>query len=105
MDIKETCEVCGYVSHLGAVSQHHLIPKSVTKEAGVPESATVSLCCNCHFELHTWYRMKVADMVYDPETKRFKAGSWDERVKDYESAFRDFKKYKDEQRKTPRESR
>ena len=99
MDIKETCEVCRCVSNLGAVAPHHLIPKSVTKQAGVPESAAISLCGNCHFELHTWYRTKVTDMVYDPKTKRFRAKSWDEKVRDYESAFKGFKKYKDEQRK------
>ena len=99
MDIEESCKVCGYVSHLGAVAQHHLIPNSITKQAGMPEPAMTSLCCNCHLELHTWYRTKVMDMVYDPETKRFRAKSWDEKVKDYESAFNEFRKYKDEQRK------
>ena len=98
-DIKEACEVCGYVSHLGAVAQHHLIPKDVTEQAGMPKSETVSLCCNCHFELYGWYRMKVADMVYDTATKRFGAKSWDEKVKDYKFAFKAFREYKDKQRK------
>jgi len=102
MDVGETCEACGYVSHLGAVARHHLIPQSVTKQAGMPESATVSLCCNCHFELHTWYRIKNVDMVYDPAAMRFRAKTWNEMVKEYESAFRAFKKYKGEQRKIRR---
>ena len=104
-DIGETCEVCEYVSHLGAVAQHHLIPKGVTEQAGMPKSEAVSLCCNCHFELHTWYRMKVADVVYDPALKRFRAKSGDEMVKDYRFAFRSFMEYKNEQRKIRRKSR
>jgi len=98
MDREKICEFCGYVSYLGAVAQHHIIPKNVTKQASMPESATVILCNNCHFELHTWYRTKVAEMAYDSKAKRFKAKPRDEKVKDYESAFRSFKKYKDEQR-------
>jgi hypothetical protein len=104
-DVRGACKVCGYVSHLGAVAQHHIIPKDVTKQAGMPESATVNLCCNCHFELYTWYRTKVTDMVYDPETKRFRDKPWDEKVKDYESAFNEFRKYKHEQKKSVRESK
>ncbi len=100
MDTEEACQVCGYVSNLGAVAPHHLIPKSVTQQAGAPESRTVGLCCNCHFELHAWYKLKVADVAYDTKTKRFRPKSWDEKVKDYESAFKDFKKYMHEQRKS-----
>jgi len=102
IDKEETCVVCGYVSHLGVVAQHHLIPESVTKEAGIPESVTMSLCSNCHYELHAWCRMKVTSMTYDPDTKRFRDKPWEEKVKDYESAFVSFKKYKDEQRKISR---
>ena len=104
-DIEGTCEACGYVSRLGAVAHHHLIPESVTKQAGMPESATVSLCCNCHFELNSWYKTKVTDVAYDSETKRFKGKPWEEKVKDYEHAFNEFKKYKDEQKKSASESK
>ena len=97
--VNETCEVCGYVSNTGAVAQHHLIPKSVTEQAGVPDSAMVNLCRKCHSELHNWYKMKVAEAVYDQKTKRFQAKSWNEMVKDYQSAFNDFKKYKEEQKR------
>ncbi len=99
MDVGETCEACGYISHLGAVAHHHLIPQSVTEQAGMSKSETVRLCCNCHFELQTWYRMKVADMVYDPGTQRFRDKSWEEKVKDYKFAFNAFREYKNEQGK------
>jgi len=95
---EDICVVCGYVSNLGAVAQHHLIPKSVTREAGVPESEIMNLCCNCHYELHGWCGMRVVDVTYDPDTKRFRDKTWDEVTKDYESALNSFKKYKHEQR-------
>ena len=104
VDREETCAVCGYVSNLGAVAQYHLIPKSVTREADVPESETMNLCCNCHHELQAWYGMKVSDVAYDPDTKRFRDKSWDEIAKDYESAFSSFKKYKSEQKRAVRKS-
>ena len=103
MDREKSCEVCGHVSHLGAVAPHHIIPKNVTKQAGMPESNTVNLCNNCHLELHAWYRMKVDEIGYDSKAKRFKAKPRNERIKDYESAFRSFKNYKDEQRKKQEE--
>ena len=105
VDRDEACAVCGYVSNLEAVAPHHLIPKSVTEEAGVPESATVNLCRNCHYELHSWYRAKVSDVAYDPDTKRFRDKSWSEMARDYKSAFNSFKKYKREQRKSVRKRR
>ena len=92
--VEETCKACGYVSHLGAVARHHVVPKNVTMEAGMPDSATVSLCNNCRTELDRWYRMKVADTVYDHVTKRFIDKSWEDKVKDYESAFKGFIAYK-----------
>jgi len=98
----EACAVCGYVSNLGAVAQHHLIPKGVTGEAGMPDSATVKLCCNCHYELNSWYEAKVSDVAYDPKIKRFRGKSWDEVVRDYESALASFKQYKSGQRKAVR---
>jgi len=92
------CELCGYTSNLGAVTQHGLIPRDVTRQAGVPDYRTINLCCNCHFELQTWYKTKIADTVYDPVAKRFGDKSWEERVKDYESAYKEFWKYKEEQK-------
>jgi len=49
--------------------------------------------------------MKVANVAYDPDTKRFRDKSWDEKVRDYEAAFNSFNKYKSEQRKIRRKSR
>jgi len=96
---KETCELCGYRSQLGAIEKHYIVPKELTSQAGVPDSATVTLCSNCHREVHTWYSKKVFDMAYAPTTKRFRPKSLVEMVKEYEAAYRIFDKYKKGQQK------
>ena len=96
---KETCELCGYESEVGSIEKHHVVPREVMEQAGLPESRVVRLCCNCHRELHRWYSTKVADVNYDSETKRFRAQSWLEMVKEYQPAFDSFVKYKEEQKK------
>ena len=96
---KETCEVCGYESDLGAIESHHIVPTQVTEEAAMPRSQTVKLCCNCHREVDTWYRAKVTHMAYDPVTKQFRAKSYPEMVKEYQSAFDSFVKYKKTRKK------
>ena len=95
----ETCELCGYVSQLWAIETHHIVPKELTSQAGMPDSATVTLCNNCHREVHAWYSKKVFDMTYDPATKRFRPKSVVEMVKEYEVAYRVFTQYKKGQRK------
>lgn len=91
---KERCELCGCRIELGSIERHHVVPTMVTEQAGLPESRTLRLCSNCHREAHTWYSAKVSDMAYEPETKRFRAKSWVEMVKEYNSAFNSFTKYK-----------
>ena len=95
---KETCEFCGCRSELGTIEKHHIVPTKVTEQAGVPESATIGLCSNCHREVHTWYSENVFDMAYNPEIKRFRQKSPVEMVKEYEAAYRVFAAYKKAQR-------
>ena len=95
---KETCELCGYRSEVGTIEQHHIVPTKVTGQAGVPESATIKLCRNCHSEVHTWYSQNVFDMVYDAATKRFRQKSVGEMIKEYEAAYKVFAAYKRGQR-------
>ena len=95
----ETCELCGYVSQLWALETHHIVPKELTSEAGMPDSATVTLCSNCHREVHAWYSKTVFDMTYDPATKQFRTKSLVEMVKEHEAAYRVFAQYKTGQRK------
>jgi len=97
--VEETCELCGYRSQLGDIEKHHIVPVEVTEQAGMPQSQTLRLCSNCHREVHKWYSAKVWDMAYDPATKRFRAKSYPEMVKEYQSAFNSFVKYKNEQKK------
>lgn len=96
---KETCELCGYRSQLEAIEKHHIVPKELTSPAGMPDSATVTLCGNCHREVHDWYSKRVFDMTYDTMTKRFKLKSLAEMVKEYEAAYRLFAEYKKRQPK------
>ena len=49
---KETCELYGYENEVGSIEKHHVVPREVVEQAGLPESRVVRLCCNCHRELH-----------------------------------------------------
>jgi len=91
---KGTCEVCGYESELEATVIHNVVPKEVTEQAGIPDSASVVLCINCRDEVHTWYANKVFDMTYDLGPKRFRPRSPAEMVKEYEAAYKAFAEYK-----------
>ena len=95
----ETCELCGNAGKLGAIETHHIVPKELTSQAETPDSATVTLCSNCHKEVHTWYSKKVFDMTYDTAAKRFRPRSLVEMVKEYEVAYRLFAEYKKGQQK------
>ena len=94
----ETCELCGYAGQHWTAETHHIIPKEITSPAGMPDSATVTLCSNCHREVHTWYANKVFDLTYDSMSKRFRPRSKAEMAKEYRVAYRVFAKYKKGQR-------
>ncbi len=91
---KERCELCGCCIEPGYIERHHVVPTHVTEQAGLPESQTLRLCRNCHREAHTWYSAKVSDTAYDVKTKRFRAKSCLEMVKEYQATFDGFVKYK-----------
>ena len=96
---EETCEVCGYRSLLGAVEKHHIIPKEITEQAGIKDSPTLRMCCNCRKELETWYSAKVAKMVYDARVPQFRYKTSMEMVEEYEFVFRGFLDYKKKPKK------
>lgn len=93
----ETCELCGYVGQLRAIETHHIIPRELTSQAAMPDSATVALCSNCHREVHDWYAKKVFDLTYDSMPKRFRSKSSVEMIKEYEAVYKVFARYKREQ--------
>ncbi len=95
----ETCELCGYVNGLRAIGPHHIVPRELTSRAGMPDSATVTICSDCHKEVHSWYSRKVFDMTYDPGVKRFRPKFLVEMVKEYEAAYKGFAEYKKRQLK------
>jgi len=91
---KETCKVCNSVVDPDTMEKHHIVPRDVTDEAGIPESQTVRLCTDCHEEVHTWYTARVRHTEYDPDTKRFRTKSSLEMVREYQAAFSAFVNYK-----------
>jgi len=96
---RATCELCGRTNQLGNAETHYIVPRELTSEAGMPDSATVKLCPNCYRELVNWYAKKTFDMTYDTGLKRFRPRSSAEMVKEYEAAYRVFAQYKTGQRK------
>ena len=95
----KTCQLCGYEDELGSIKKYHVVPQEITEQAGIQESRMARLCPNCQQELHKWYSTKVANMTYDTRMKRFRPKSPLEMVKEYETAFAIFSKYKGEQKK------
>jgi 5-methylcytosine-specific restriction endonuclease McrA len=91
---KETCKVCNNVVDPDDMEKHHIVPKNVTDEAGIPESQAVRLCSDCHEAVHNWYTARVHHTEYDPDTKRFRAKSSLEMVREYQAAFTAFVNYK-----------
>jgi DNA-directed RNA polymerase subunit M/transcription elongation factor TFIIS len=94
---KETCKICNNVVDPDTVEKHHIVPRDVTDEAGIPESQTLRLCAECHEEVHTWYTARVRHTEYDPDARRFRNKSYLEMVGEYQSAFTAFVNYKGSQ--------
>ena len=94
---RRICELCKRNIELGTVEKHHIIPVEVTRQAGLRESRIITLCNNCHQELHSWYSAKVSNVSYDTRKKRFQPKSWLELYREYESTFDSFVRYKTEQ--------
>ena len=91
---EELCETCGYKSLLGAVEKYCAIPNEITEAAGMPESQTLKICCNCRRELETWYSAKVAKMVYDNRMQQYRHRTSAEMVDEYQSIFNGFVAFK-----------
>jgi hypothetical protein len=80
------------------MEEHHIVPREVTDEAGMPQSQTVRLCNDCHEEVHAWYTARVHHTEYDQDTRRFRTKSYLEMVSEYQLAFNAFVNYKNTQR-------
>lgn len=91
---KVTCKVCSNDVDPDAIEEHHIVPKDITKEAGIPESQTMHLCADCHEDVHTWYTARVRHTEYDPDARQFRNKSYLEMVSEYQLAFSAFVKYK-----------
>lgn len=88
------CQFCRYDDTPDIIEQHHIVPTDVSAQAGIPESQTIWLCPNCHREVHSWYRSRVARSTYDQTNKRFRPMSGLELVREYQAVFNSFLKYK-----------
>ena len=97
--VKDTCEVCGYQSERREVNKYHIVPSEVMRKVGRLRSRKIALCNNCHQELDEFYLKVVPDMTYDTKMKQFRVKSPQEMVKEYETAYQRFTRYKKEQQK------
>ena len=91
---EKTCQLCGCEVALKAIERHSIIPREIMEQAGIRRSKIVRLCPNCREELQRWYEAKVADLTYDTKMKRFRGRSPLEMVKEYETAYQRFARYK-----------
>ena len=91
---EEACELCGYISILGAVEEYSVVPSDITEAAKKPKSQPIRMCRNCRRELDTWYSAKVAKMVYDAGMQQFRHRTPAEMVEEYQSAFNGCVNYK-----------
>jgi len=91
---EKKCQVCENRVDPEDVEKHHIVPKNLTDDAGIPESQTIQLCANCHQEVHAWYTARVRHTEYDAGTRRFRTKSYLEMVNEYQTVFSDFMKYK-----------
>lgn len=91
-----TCKVCGYRGEQGEIGRYYIIPREVLREAGEPAGRKIALCDSCHKEFLELCAKVIADMTYDTASRRFRAKSPPEIVKEYEAAYRRFVRYKKE---------
>jgi 5-methylcytosine-specific restriction endonuclease McrA len=90
----KTCQVCRNRVDPEDIKVHHIVPKNLTDEAGIPESQTIQLCTDCHQEVHAWYTARVRSTEYDDNIRRFRHKSSLEMISEYQKVFSDFIKYK-----------
>ena len=91
---KDTCDLCGREIEPETVVIHSFVPRNVTKQAGMSDSGTATLCINCHKEVDDWYLKRVSTETYDWRSKQFKPKLPAEMVKEYETSYKVFVKYK-----------
>ena len=96
---KDTCEVCGYVSHLGVVQEHFVIPSEISHQALIPKPRKIRICSNCQRELEAWNSAKITELVYDPRMQLFRPKDPVEMAEEYQSVFNRYANYKKRQTK------
>ena len=97
--VESLCEVCGYQSQRGDINDYHIVPREIMREASKRRGRKIALCLKCRKELDELCLKVVANMTYDTASKQFRAKSPPEMVKEYETAYQRFARYKKEQQK------
>jgi len=91
MDI---CEGCGREIEPRNAVRKHIIPDEVAESFGIPDTRPIILCSKCSTQLYDWYHKRVSTAVYDDKIQQFRARTPAEILKEYESVFNSFVKYK-----------
>ena len=91
---KQHCEFCKCILHENNSILHHIVPEEIAKQAGLHDLKTVRLCLHCCNEVMAWYNERVSSNTYDWMAKHFVPKSAIEMVKEYETAYEAFIKYR-----------
>jgi len=95
---EKTCDICGHVINPEDVVIHRIIPEEATRQAGIFDFRTATLCPDCSNEVQIWYGKRVYSVSYEDRAKRFMPRSPSDIVKEYEAAYRAFAAYKNRRR-------
>lgn len=61
------CQTCG--KHSG-LYRHHVVPKKVTRQRGIPNSKTIRICQCCHVIIHIVPNITLADFYNEASSLR-----------------------------------
>jgi predicted HNH restriction endonuclease len=92
-----TCQLCGSEVDSRYIEKHYVVPKEIMEQARIRRAKIIRLCPNCSAELRNWYNAKIATTTYDAQIKQFRQKLPTEMVKEYESAYSRFARYKKSQ--------
>jgi uncharacterized protein with PIN domain len=88
------CQLCGSEVDSQSIEKHYVVPKEVMEQARIRRAKIARLCPKCNAELRNWYNAKIANTTYDTQIKQFRQKLPAEMVKEYESAYNRFARYK-----------
>ena len=93
-----SCQLCGEDVDSGSIQKHYVVPKEIMEQARMKRARIIRVCPTCGNELQNWYDAKVDKNTFDAQIKRFRERLPAEMVKEYESAYNRFARFKKTQR-------